>query len=140
MSFWDASAVVPLIIAEAAMTPVDALYPSEPIIVWWGTIVEATSAVARRERDGTLSPDAAANSLALLSDIASRWVEVPPSETLRDYARRLLRIHGLKAADGLQLAAALTAAVGEPGRLDFVCRDTRLADAAGREGLKIRAN
>jgi predicted nucleic acid-binding protein len=139
MSFWDASAVVPLILDEAGMCPTDSWYPTDPIIVWWGTLVEVTSAIVRRERAGSLSLDGVAGSLTLLSDMASRWVEIPPSERLRDRARRLLRTHGLRTADGLQLAAALTAANDDPSRLDFICRDSRLAEAAAREGLRVRA-
>jgi predicted nucleic acid-binding protein len=140
MSFWDASAIVPLILEEAAGAPVDPSYASRPLVaVWWGTVVEAASAIVRRERAGALSQDAATNSLSLLSVIAARWVEVPPSETLRDLARRLLRVHALRAADSLQLAAALTLAGNDPGGLDFVCRDAHLAEAAAREGLRVRA-
>jgi len=109
------------------------------MIVWWGTLVEVTSAIVRRERAGTLSPEGVAASVALLSDMASRWNEVPPSGQLRDRARRLLRTHGLRSADGLQLAAAMTMAREDPGRLDFICRDSRLSEAAAREGLKVRA-
>ena len=139
MSFWDASAVVPLILQEAVTGPTDPWYSTKPIIVWWGTSVEVTSAIVRRERGGSLSPEGVANSLALLSDMASRWIEIPPTGHLRDRARRLLRAHGLRAADGLQLAAALTAAIDDPGRLDFICRDARLSEAAAREGLRVRA-
>jgi predicted nucleic acid-binding protein len=139
MSFWDASAVVPLILDEAGTAPMDSWYPTEPIIVWWGTSVEVTSAIVRRERAGTLSLEGVTNSLTLLSDMASRWVEVPPTGQLRDRARRLLRTHVLRAADGLQLAAALTAAYEDPGRLDFICRDSSLSEAAAREGLRVRA-
>jgi len=49
---------------------------------------------------------------------------------------RLLRIHPLRAADALQLAAALTAAEN-PGALAFVSLDDRLSDAARREGFSI---
>ena len=139
MTFWDASAVVPLILDEAGTAPMDAWYPTESIVVWWGTLVEVTSAIVRRERAGSLSPDGVTNSLALLSNMASRWNEVPPSELLRERARRVLRTHVLRAADGLQLAAALTLARDDPGRLDFICRDSRLAEAAAREGLRVRA-
>ena len=139
MSFWDASAVVPLVLNETATAPVDPWYPAQPIVVWWGTLVEVTSAVVRRERAGTLSLDGMLGSLALLADMASRWVEVPPSGPLRERARRLLRAHGLRAADGLQLAAALTLARNDPSRLEFICRDSRLAEAAAREGLRVRA-
>ena len=139
MNFWDASALVPLVLDEAGTSPVDAWYPTQPIFVWWGTVVEVSSAVVRRERAGILSLEETADSLALLSDMSSRWVEVPPSGPLRDGARRLLRAHGLRAADGLQLAAALTLSKDDPGRLDFICRDSRLSEAAAREGLRVRA-
>lgn len=139
MTFWDASAVVPLILDEAGAASMDSWYPNEPIIVWWGTLVEVTSAIVRRERAGSLSADGVTSSLALLSNMASRWNEVPPSGLLRERARRLLRTHGLRAADGLQLAAALMAANDDPGRLDFYCRDARLSEAAAREGLRVRA-
>ena len=62
MRFWDTSAIVPLILDESAAAPVDRSY-DDSMIVWWGTIIEATSAIARRERAGTLSIDAASESL-----------------------------------------------------------------------------
>ena len=42
-----------------------------------------------------------------LDEAARRWTEVPPIERVRDQASRLLRVHPLRAADALQLAAAL---------------------------------
>ena len=49
-------------------------------------------------------------------------------------ARRLLALHDLRAADALQLAAALVACDEQPTLLPFVTLDRRLADAARREG------
>ena len=60
-----------------------------------------------------------------------------PTDPLRDDARRLLRVHDLRAADALHLAAAFAAAEGRPPTLDFVCLDERLAAAAEREGFRI---
>jgi predicted nucleic acid-binding protein len=51
----------------------------------------------------------------------------------------LLRVHPLRAADSLQLAAALAVANGDPGALEFVSLDQRLADAARKEGLDVLA-
>ena len=51
-------------------------------------------------------------------------------------AQRLLRLHPLRAADALQLAAAVVASEHEPRSLDFVCLDERLAAAASREGFR----
>jgi hypothetical protein len=52
-------------------------------------------------------------------------------------ASRLLRVHPLRAADALQLAAALAAAKGDPSSLDVVCLDQRLSEAARREGFRV---
>jgi len=128
---------VPLIIDEAAGPPIEAHFEQTPMLVWWGTIVEATSAIARRERAGTISAEMVAESLDLLLDLSTSWQEISPSEPLRRAAQRLLRVHALRAADSLQLAAALTAAGDERGTIEFVCRDARLAEAASREGLQV---
>jgi predicted nucleic acid-binding protein len=52
---------------------------------------------------------------------------------VRRTAQRLLRVHELRAADALQLAAASTAAEDLP----FVTLDDRLALAAAREGFVV---
>jgi predicted nucleic acid-binding protein len=137
MRFWDASAVLPLIVEDEPGSPVDRAYDAKPMVVWWGTVVEATSALARREREGELAPAVAARCFELLERLSRSWREVPPSDPLRRLAQRLLRVHSLRAADSLQLSAALAAAGSHPEALEFVCRDARLGEAAAREGLKV---
>jgi hypothetical protein len=51
----------------------------------------------------------------------------------------MLRVHDLRAADALQLAAGVAAAEGRPATLAFVCLDERLAAAAEREGFGVVA-
>jgi predicted nucleic acid-binding protein len=137
MRYWDASAIVPLIINEAAAAPVIGVDVKAPMVVWWGTIVEAASAIARRERAGALSGGQVMHCFNLLQELAAGWLEVPPSDEMRRTAQRLLRVHALRAADSLQLAAALTFAADQYNLIDFVCRDTRLSEAAAREGLNV---
>jgi hypothetical protein len=60
---------------------------------------------------------------------------VQPGDLVREQALRLLRVHTLRAADALQLAAALEWA-GAPTDADFVTFDDRLREAAVREGFK----
>jgi uncharacterized protein len=72
-----------------------------------------------------------------LDRFAGTWDEVQPSESVRETARRLLRVHDLRAADAVQLAAALAAAEGRPGTLTVVCLDERLGIAAEREGFTL---
>lgn len=138
MKFWDASAVVALLAEEASRgNLLDHLDEDPVMLVWWGTPVECTSAVARRERDRSLTTAEAALALDQLNTLADRWHEVLPSIALRNVAQRLLRVHPLRAADSLQLAAGIVAAEREPGTLDLVSLDERLNDAATREGFRV---
>jgi predicted nucleic acid-binding protein len=56
---------------------------------------------------------------------------------VRQTAIRLLRVHPLRTADALQLAAAIAAAEDHPATLPFVTLDERLAQAAEREGFPV---
>jgi predicted nucleic acid-binding protein len=138
LRFWDASAVVPLLLEEARSETMRAESAERPqLVVWWGTVVECTSAISRRERSGALEPSEATEALETLDRLTRDWREVPPTPTLRDDAQRLVRVHDLRARDALQLAAARIAPDGEPGALPFVTLDERLALAASREGFPL---
>jgi predicted nucleic acid-binding protein len=136
--FWDSSAFVPTLTVEPTTTRMRGLLADDDAVtVWWATVVECSSAIARRERATALDRDRAVATFAALADLATRWSEIPPTQQLRDDARRLVRVHDLRAADALQLAAARVAADGDPGTLPFVTLDDRLALAASREGFPI---
>lgn len=139
MRFWDSSALVPLLVEEAETDPVRDLYLEDSgAIVWWGTAVECTSAVARREREGQLSPEAASEALERLDALARHWNRIEPVDAILETSRRFLRVHPLRASDSLQLAAAFLASEGRPSTLEFVCLDDRLVIAARREGFPVR--
>lgn len=138
MRFWDASAVVPLLIKEPTYPALSTLLESDStLVVWWGTLVECTSALARREREGTLAAPDATSAFDRLHQLAERWAEILPSSAVRNLAQRILRTHTLRAADSLQLAAAIVASEHSPRSLEFVCLDAQLTNAASREGFLI---
>lgn len=138
MRFWDSSAIVPLIVRQRASSRMRALYRADAgVLAWWGTRVECESAIARLERDRMLRPRSAAAARDRLDRFAATWQEVQPSELLREQALRFLRVHELRAADALQLAAGVAAAEGRPATLAFVCLDDRLIAAAEREGFPL---
>ena len=138
MKFWDASAIVPLVLAEPATKPMQALAAKDTaMLVWWGTDVECVSAIARLEREGALDDSAVAQAFDRLKRLAAGWHEVDPSDAVREAAVRFLRVHPLRAAGALQLSAAFIAAERRPSSLEMVTLDDRLAAAARKEGFVL---
>ena len=138
MRFWDASAIVPLLIAEASTPRLQALAAKDPdMLVWWGSEVECVSALVRLERDETLDPQAALLAFHRLKQLADGWHEIDPSDIVRETAARFLRVHALRAADALQLAAAFIAAEQRPSSLELITLDDRLAGVARKEGFVV---
>jgi predicted nucleic acid-binding protein len=129
---------VPLLVAERRSRDVRALYAEDnAVIVWWATEIECASAVSRLERDGELTQRGSATALDRLDALVADWQEISPSELVRRTARRLLRLHPLRTADAFQLAAANVAGENDPTTLELVACDSRLADAARREGFVV---
>ena len=138
MRFWDASAIVPLLVSETSSRSLQALAKQDStMLVWWGSEVECASALARIERDGALEPRDAARVFERLRQLSGGWQEIEPSDVIRQAAIRFLRVHPLRAADALQLAAAYAAAEQRPASLDMVTLDERLAIAARKEGFVV---
>jgi uncharacterized protein len=138
MKFWDSSAIVPLLVDEPRRKSMLQLLQQDPqVLIWWGTPIEIASALARLERDNSLTADEVSSALSKARQLTDSWHEIVPSDAVRRTAERLLRAHPLRAADSLQLAAALIAADHDPSTLEFVCLDARLTSAARREGFAV---
>ena len=138
MRFWDSSAVWPLCLEEPHSGRLRELAIEDShIIVWWGTVVECTSAMSRLRREGFLNIDQERQVALVLDSLVAEWTEIQPSEELRRSGIRLLRLHPLRAADALQLAAAHLWAAGRPEGNEFICVDLRLRDAAALEGFVV---
>jgi uncharacterized protein len=139
MKFWDTSAIIPLLADEPSREGLLAILEDDPqVIAWWGTPVEIASALARREREQLITAAEAEAALSAARVLSDGWHEIVPSDAIRRTAERLLRAHPLRAADSLQLAAALIAANHDPTTLELVCLDVRLTVAARREGFKVQ--
>lgn len=138
MKFWDSSAVIPLIIEETASIELRACHGRDrEMLVWWGTLLECHSAIARRERAGMLPAAVRSQASRALRELSDYWIEVEPVASIREAAVRLVRIHDLRAADALQLAAAVLVRPEGSGAMEFVCLDRRLAAAASKEGMAV---
>lgn len=138
MRFWDSSAIVPLLVTETATESRKALFRVDAdMIVWWGTRIECASALNRLRRDGFLDDPGLMRALRDLETMAASWYEVEPKEEVRSRALRLLRVHPLRAADSLQLAAALVAVGEDTAGFPFATADQRLEEAAAKEGFIV---
>lgn len=140
MKFWDSSALVPLCVDERGSRALVSLARQDPeIVVWWASLVECDSALARLERDNALTRAGASAAFRRLDVLKRAWIEIEPRDEIREVSRRLLRVHSLRAADAFQLAAAYLAAERRPSTLEIVTLDDRLGHAATREGFAVVA-
>jgi len=138
VNFWDTSAIVPLLVREAdTILREGQLKSVTGVTVWWVTRVECVSALCRRQREGALPAPAFQAAMARLEAIRLQWLVVSPSKVILSRAERLLRVHPLRAADAMQLAAALLAVREEPDGASFHTADAQLAAAAEKENFTI---
>ena len=139
MRYWDSSALVSLFVDEEETPRRQSLLREDrQVVTWWGSSVECASALQRLHRQGELDAAGLVQAGERFETLAKTWFEIEPSDRLRRRALRLLRVHPLRAADSLQLAAALVAVDENPRNLDFVSSDARLREAASLEGFAVR--
>ena len=72
-----------------------------------------------------------------LEKLSAQWVEIQPSEEARQVAERMLKLHPLRAADSMQLSAALIWCNNHPRGKTFICDDNKLLEAAEKEGFNV---
>ena len=138
MRFWDSSAIVALLVREPTSSWAQRLWREDPSgLVWALSQVEVHSALRRRHREKRLSVQAFAAARRRALNTFSRLAHVVAVEQVADRALRVLDLHSLRAADALQLAAALVASQERPRVLPFVTLDSRLGEAAAREGFPL---
>ena len=139
MRFWDSSAIVPLLVKQPRSPDAERwLSEDSDLMVWTLSPVEVTSALQRLVREGSLEANDVARAEALSVEIARAANVVADVEPVKQLAQRALRLHPLRAADALQLGAALACAQGLTAGLVFHTFHGRLAKAAERDGFDVR--
>ncbi len=138
MRFWDSSALVALVVEQTSTPRIRSLLADDAdLAVWALSEVEICSAIERLRREGTLAPE---HALACRTKAEILWDQLRVVDLLDAVKRRALRVlatHALRAADALQLGAALLVADDDPRTLEIVTLDDRLAEAARREGFRV---
>lgn len=107
------------------------------LVAWWATSVEVVSSFSRLRREEKLTEEGKEQALKRLAYLRSRWTEVQPTHEVRETAERLLNVHKLRAADALQLAAALIWCGHRTSCRHFISGDGELANAAEAEGFRV---
>jgi predicted nucleic acid-binding protein len=138
MKFWDTSALVPLFLNEPRSGRVKPIFRDDSsVAAWWATPIECCSSFSRLVRESVITKTEEEGLRDEIDVLANCWGEIAPSPEVRKLARRLLRRHPLRAADSLQLAAALIWIGNQPEGFEFVCLDKKLRDAAQIEGFTV---
>jgi predicted nucleic acid-binding protein len=138
MRFWDSSALIPLLIRETSSKQMRGLLASDSrIIASFITPIEIGSALWRRRHHHELTAEQHAVAEEAFSKLRESWSEMVEILAARQIALDLITRHILRAADALQLAAALIACGDDPASLPFVTLDHDLASAARNEGFNV---
>jgi len=138
LRFWDSSGVISLVLREEATPVLESLLRRDrEVAIWWATPVECASAQARAARGGHLPARRAQAAQHIFAALWRGAFVVEPSTELRERAARLVHVHPLRAADALQLAAALDWCAERPSGESLVCLDQRLRRAAWAEGFEV---
>ena len=136
--FWDTSSLVALVLEEKQTARIREISrEDQERAVWILSEVEAASAFWRRSRANELTDEARQAAQRSIDVVLANAVVVSDVPAVVQHARRILATHTLRAADAMQLAAALVACDDDPSRLPLVTLDDRLAEAAVREGFTV---
>lgn len=137
-AFWDSSALVPLCVRQSFTSRAIALYKTYDAVVWWATPVEIAGALARLRRMKQLTPGDWGKASQLAGQLSHSWYVVQPSLAVRAKATQLVASHDLRAADALQLAAALEWCQNAPQGQVFLAADEKLREAAIQQGFDAK--
>ncbi|HEX7939235.1 MAG TPA: hypothetical protein VF483_09610, partial [Gemmatimonadaceae bacterium] len=67
MKYWDSSALLPLLVEQAASAAMRELAAEDvAVATWWGTPVECASGLGRLEREGSLDAASLGEAMAYL--------------------------------------------------------------------------
>jgi predicted nucleic acid-binding protein len=136
-AFWDSSALVTLCVKQAFTAQAEIFEAKYGIVVWWSTPVEIVSALTRLLRAGQMTDAQFTQAKVEADRVADRWQRMEAAEEIAARARLLLELHPLRAADALQLAAAVEWCEGRPRDSVFLSFDRKLQEAARLTGFSL---
>ncbi|MEI6806290.1 MAG: type II toxin-antitoxin system VapC family toxin [Myxococcaceae bacterium] len=139
MIYWDTSAFAAGLIGEDNSSLVFSFLKQHANLKSYTslfTFLEIESAFQRRLNDKSLSLDSVRIARVAVSRFRQNVRVIPADESLLDIALHYQKIYGLRAGDALQLASARVG-METPSRVQFMCLDKLLNQAAAGEGFKL---
>ena len=137
-AFRDTSALVPLCVRQGITPRTIVLYKLHDAVVWWAAPVEIARALARLVRMKQLGSSDWTRARRLAKRLADSWSMIQPSDALRVRSAQLVDRYDLRAADSLQLTAALEWCEDAPHGRVFLTADRRLREAACSSGFEAK--
>ena len=138
MLYFDASALAKRYVREKGSLKVRRLLASDLPATSRYSVVEITSALTRRTREGAISAEDCERAVAALGDdlAAMLVVELTPEVVAR--AQSLLQRHSLRAGDAVQLASCLELRTELEDPIGLVAFDDRLVAAARKHRVPVK--
>ncbi len=137
MRYFDASALAKRYVRERGSVKVRRLLSSDLAATSRYSAVEIASALARRTREGAISPGDRERTLnALQADLSAMLIVELTSEVVIR-AQALLQRHSLRGGDAVQLASCLNLREELEDEVVLVAFDDRLLAAARKEKAAI---
>lgn len=138
MHFMDTSALAKRYLTEIGSTWIRALVPTTTIVISELSLVELSSVLARRVREGSLSSDRARILYdTFLLHVEFEYIVVNIERALLTQAAEFARILGLRTLDSVQLSAVMKVRIYLDPNVVFVAADAQLLAIAQSQGLRI---
>lgn len=107
------------------------------VLLFSALMMNISFALQRLMREENISIKEGVQFYRRLEHLRNCWSEIQPSDALKEQAERLLRLLKLRAADALQVAAALLWCNNFTRGRVFIAADGMLMDAAQIEGFTV---
>jgi predicted nucleic acid-binding protein len=139
MLYWDSSALVASFINEQSTDKIRSFSIKVGTIQSYTAIItplEIESAIQRKLKEQSITAKQADQARRLTTDFRRQSHLVIGDQTVLDLALHLQKIYSLRVADAFQLASA-RAGTDDPSKVNFLCLDRKLNEAAEQEGFHV---
>lgn len=135
--YFDASALVKRYVAEKGSDRVNELLNQGLPATSRLSVVEITSALARRWRQGDLKKDKLNEAISILNEDSEKFLLIELTPAVAQVAAKLLLSHRLRAGDAIQLGSCVYLKERTENAITFIGYDENLNETARRLDLLV---